>query len=54
MIGGSDAANVSYSGVPTVEGMGNFGEYLHTPYEFGYISSLAEQAKRLAVVAYYL
>ena len=54
MIGGSDAANVSYSGVPTVEGMGNFGENLHTPHEFGYISSLAEQAKRLAVVAYYL
>ena len=52
--GGSDAANVSYSGVPTVEGMGNRGEYIHTIYEFGYISSLAEQAKRLAIVAYYL
>lgn len=50
-LGGSDAANVSYSGVPTVEGMGNLGGCIHTPREYAVISSLAEYAKRLAVVA---
>lgn len=49
--GGSDAANVSHSGVPTVDGMGNLGGRVHTPDEYGVISSLAEYAKRLAVVA---
>ena len=50
--GGSDAANVSQSGVPTVDGMGNIGAFIHTPREYGRISSLAEYAKRLAVIAY--
>ncbi len=49
--GGSDAANVSYSGVPTVDGMGTLGGNIHTPMEYGILSSLAEYAKRLAVVA---
>ena len=52
--GGSDAANVSQSGVPTVDGMGNLGGWIHTSKEFGIISSLAEYAKRLAVVAWNL
>jgi di/tripeptidase len=50
--GGSDAANVSQSGVPTVDGMGNIGAFIHTPREYGRISSLAEYAKRLAIIAY--
>lgn len=49
--GGSDAANVSSAGVPTVDGMGNLGAFIHTPKEYGIISSLAEYAKRLAIVA---
>ena len=49
--GGSDAANVSHSGVPTVDGMGNLGGSIHTPKEYAVISSLAEYAKRLAIVA---
>ena len=52
--GGSDAANVSASGIPTVDSMGPLGGKIHTPDEFGIISSLAEQAKRLAIAAYYL
>ena len=49
--GGSDAANVSHSGVPTVEGLGILGGNIHTPREYAVISSLAENAKRLAIVA---
>ena len=52
--GGSDAANVSAAGIPAVDSMGPFGGKIHTPEEFGIISSLAEQAKRLAIVAYEL
>ena len=52
--GGSDAANVSASGIPAVDNMGPFGGKIHTIDEFGIISSLATQAKRLAVAAYYL
>ena len=53
-LGGSDAANVSQSGVPTVDNFGPYGGKIHTPEEFGVISSLAESAKRLALAAYYL
>jgi glutamate carboxypeptidase len=54
MTGGSDAANVSHSGVPTIEGMGVFGGDIHTLNEYAVLSSLAMQAKRLAIVAYSL
>ena len=50
--GGSDAANVSHSGIPAVDSMGTTGGKIHTVDEFGYISSLAEYAKRLAIVMY--
>ena len=52
--GGSDAANVSAAGIPAVDNMGTFGGKIHTPDEFGIVSSLAIQAKRLAIAAYYL
>ena len=52
--GGSDAANVSAAGIPTVDSMGPFGGKIHTPNEFGIISSLAEQTKKLAIIAYEL
>ena len=52
--GGFDAANVSHSGVPTVDGMGNLGGFIHTPKEYAILSSLPEYAKRLAVLAWNL
>jgi glutamate carboxypeptidase len=52
--GGSDAANVSAAGIPTVDSMGPCGGRIHTVYEFGTISSLVPQAKRLAIAALYL
>ena len=52
--GGSDAANVSAAGIPAVDSVGTFGGKIHTVDEFGIISSLAGQAKRLAVAIYYL
>ena len=52
--GGSDAANVSSCGIPAVDNMGTFGGGHHTLGEYSIISSLAEQAKRLALVALYL
>ena len=53
-VGSSDAANVSSHGIPTVDNMGPLGGKIHTPDEYGIISSLAEKAKRLALVALYL
>lgn len=52
--GGSDAANVSAAGIPAVDNMGACGGMLHTVNEYGIISSLAEKAKRLALVTMYL
>jgi glutamate carboxypeptidase len=52
--GGSDAANVSAAGIPAVDNMGSFGGKIHTVDEFGIISSLAAQAKRLAIAAYFI
>lgn len=52
--GGSDAANVSHSGVPAIDSLGNLGAGIHTVNEYGIISSLAAQAKRLAIIAMYL
>ena len=52
--GGSDAANVSVAGIPAVDGLGVIGGKIHTIEEYAYISSLAHQAKRIALAAYYL
>lgn len=53
-IGGSDAANVSLTGVPTVDGLGVIGGNLHRVDEYGIISSLELQAKRIALIACYI
>ena len=50
-LGGSDAAEVTVSGIPCVDSIAVEGDYIHTPKEFAYISSLAESAKRLASIA---
>ncbi|MBE6549100.1 MAG: M20 family metallopeptidase [Ruminococcaceae bacterium] len=52
--GGTDAAFASAAGIPSVDSMGNMGGKIHTTDEFGIISSLASQAKRLALAALYL
>ena len=50
--GGSDAADMTCAGVPCVDSLGVDGDFIHNPGEFGYISSLAESAKKLAVITY--
>ena len=53
-LGGSDAANVSAAGIPAVDSMGSDGGYVHSIHEYGIISSLAEKAKRVALIALYI
>lgn len=52
--GGTDAAFASAAGIPSVDSMGNMGGKIHTTDEYAIISSLAPQAKRLALAALYL
>ncbi len=53
-LGGSDAANVTVSGIPCVDSIGVAGDKIHTPDEYGILSSLAEAAKRIAAVCFYI
>ena len=53
-LGGSDAANVSASGIPAVDNLGVFGGKIHTLEEFAVVSSLTQQAKRIALAALYI
>ncbi len=48
-LGGSDAADVTCSGIPCIDSIGVEGDFIHTVREYARISSLAEAAKRLAV-----
>ena len=48
--GGSDAADMTYYGIPCVDSLGVRGGYIHSRDEYGFISSLALGAKRLALV----
>lgn len=50
--GGSDAADLSESGVPALDSFGVEGGMIHSIHEYAYLSSLAESAKRVASVAY--
>ena len=50
--GGSDASDVTASGIPCVDSIGIRGGFIQSRKEFAYISSLAEAAKRIAAVAY--
>lgn len=49
--GGSDAADVTIAGIPCVDSIGVEGKRIHTPYEYAWLRSLAEAAKRIACVA---
>ncbi len=51
-LGGSDAANVSGSGVTTVDSIGCEGGKIHSLEEFAYVKSLKESAKRIASIIY--
>ena len=50
--GGSDAADVSFSGVPCLDSLGTTGGGTHSVNEFAWISSLTESARRIASVIY--
>ena len=49
--GGSDAADMSSYGIPTLDSLGVRGQNMHSPSEFTYISSLTESAKILGLIA---
>ena len=53
-VGGTDAAFASAAGIPSVDNLGTFGGKIHTVDEYGIISSLTSQAKRLALATLYL
>lgn len=48
--GGSDAAEITVAGIPCVDSIGVEGKRIHTPYEYAWLRSLAEAAKRIACV----
>ena len=49
--GGSDAAEITNTGIPCVDSIGVEGGKIHSPDEFAFINSLAESAKRMAAIA---
>ena len=53
-LGGSDAAEVTVSGIPCVDSIGVAGDKIHTPEEYGVLSSLAEAAKRVAAACLFI
>lgn len=52
--GGSDAADATAHGIPTIDNLGTEGDGHHSIREFSYISSLADSAKRIAAVIWSL
>lgn len=50
--GGSDASDVSFSGVPCLDSLGTTGGNSHSTNEFAWISSLTESARRVASIIY--
>ena len=50
--GGSDAADLSESGVPSIDSLGSEGGNIHSIDEYAYLASLSESAKRYAAIAY--
>jgi len=52
--GGSDAADMTAAGIPTVDSIGVCGSNIHTLNERAPLTSLAESAKRMAAIVYCL
>jgi glutamate carboxypeptidase len=46
--GGSDGCLLSADGVPTIDGLGPYGKFFHSPREWSSLSSLARRTKALA------
>ena len=53
-LGGSDAAEITVSGIPCVDSIGVAGDFIHTPREYGILESLPQAAKRIASVCLYI
>ena len=53
-LGGSDTAEITVAGIPCIDSIGVEGDKIHSPNEYGIISSLAKAAKRIATACYYL
>ena len=51
-LGGSDAAEVTKSGIPCVDSIGVAGDFIHTRNEYAVLDSLAQAAKRMASVIF--
>ncbi len=49
--GGSDAADTTFYGIPTLDNLGVRGDDIHSIREFAYLDSLKESAKLLAIIA---
>jgi glutamate carboxypeptidase len=50
--GGSDASYVTLYGIPCIDSFGTVGGYSHSQKEYARLNSLADSAKRVALVAY--
>ena len=50
--GGSDAAEITASGIPCIDSIGTMGGYVHAPGEYAHLSSLALSAKRVGAIVY--
>ena len=49
-LGGSDAADATYAGIPCIDSIGVEGDFIHTVSEYAVKKSLGEAAKRIAAV----
>lgn len=50
--GGSDAAYTSAAGIPSIDSVGVSGGYIHSKNEYGNLSSLTENSKRMAAIIF--
>lgn len=53
-LGGSDAAEVTVAGIPCIDSIGVAGDKIHTPDEYGRLSSLSEATRRIAAACLYI
>jgi len=53
-VAGSDAADMTSRGIPTLDGFGVGGGYIHSVREYAFVSSLAAAAKRMAAIAAFI
>lgn len=53
-LGGSDAAEITVSGVPCIDSIGVAGDKIHTPQEYAVLSSLSDAAKRIATACFFI